>query len=114
MDWDKLKIFHTVRSFSFTKHHYLSQPICYHRQIQFRKELKVQLFERHARGLVLTENGEYLFKSAHEIDSKLNDGGVKSLIKDKLDGKLAVTTVGSFGTTWLTPNCLWIFIRYRN
>ena len=75
------------------------------RQIQaLESDLNVQLFERHARGLVLTENGEYLFKSAHEVISKLKD--VESNLsghKDKLNGKLTVTTVVSFGTTWLTP-----------
>tara|TARA_A100001011_G_scaffold289018_1_gene300134 strand:+ start:1248 stop:2138 length:891 start_codon:yes stop_codon:yes gene_type:complete len=108
MDWDKLKIFHTVaEASSFTKASTilnLSQSAI-SRQIQsLENDLKVKLFERHARGLVLTDNGEYLFKSAHEIISKLKDvennlGGEK----DKLDGKLTVTTVVSFGTTWLTP-----------
>jgi len=108
MDWDKLKIFHTVaEASSFTKASTilnLSQSAI-SRQIQaLESDLKVQLFERHARGLVLTENGEYLFKSAHEVISKLKD--VESNLsggKDKLDGKLTVTTVVSFGTTWLTP-----------
>ncbi len=108
MDWDKLKIFHTVaEASSFTKASTilnLSQSAI-SRQIQaLENDLKVQLFERHARGLVLTENGEYLFKSAHEVISKLKD--VESNLsggKDKLDGKLTVTTVVSFGTTWLTP-----------
>ena len=108
MDWDKLKIFHTVaEASSFTKASTilnLSQSAI-SRQIQaLENDLKVPLFERHARGLVLTENGEYLFKSAHEVISKLND--VESNLsggKDKLDGKLTVTTVVSFGTTWLTP-----------
>ncbi|MAW17641.1 MAG: LysR family transcriptional regulator [Pelagibacteraceae bacterium] len=108
MDWDKLKIFHTVaEASSFTKASTilnLSQSAI-SRQIQsLENELKVKLFERHARGLVLTENGEYLFKSAHEVISKLKD--VESNLsgqKDKLDGKLTVTTVVSFGTTWLTP-----------
>ena len=108
MDWDKLKIFHTVaEASSFTKASTilnLSQSAI-SRQIQsLENDLKVQLFERHARGLVLTENGEYLFKSAHEVISKLKD--VESNLsgeKDKLNGKLAVTTVVSFGTTWLTP-----------
>ena len=108
MDWDKLKIFHTVaEASSFTKASTilnLSQSAI-SRQIQaLEGDLKVQLFERHARGLVLTENGEYLYKSAHEIISKLKD--VESNIsghKDKLNGKLTVTTVVSFGTTWLTP-----------
>ena len=108
MDWDKLKIFHTVaEASSFTKASTilnLSQSAI-SRQIQgLESDLKVQLFERHARGLVLTENGEYLFNSAHEVISKLKD--VESNLighKDKLSGKLVVTTVVSFGTTWLTP-----------
>jgi len=67
-------------------------------------ELKIKLFERHARGLALTDNGKYLFKTAHEVITKLKD--VESNLseeKDKLNGKIAVTTVVSFGTTWLTP-----------
>jgi len=108
MDWDKLKIFHAVaEAGNFTKATFilnLSQSAI-SRQIQsLEQELKTQLFERHARGLSLTENGEYLFKTAHEVISKLKD--VESTImekKDKPSGKLTVTTVVSFGTTWLTP-----------
>ncbi len=108
MDWDKLKIFHAVaEAGNFTKATYtlnLSQSAI-SRQIQsLEKELKTQLFERHARGLSLTENGEYLFKTAHEVISKLKD--VESTLtdkKNKASGKLTVTTVVSFGTTWLTP-----------
>jgi DNA-binding transcriptional LysR family regulator len=108
MDWDKLKIFHTVaEASSFTKASTilnLSQSAI-SRQIQtLENELKIKLFERHARGLVLTENGEYLFKTAHEMISKLKDvEATLSGEKDKLNGKLTVTTVVSFGTTWLTP-----------
>ena len=108
MDWDKLKIFHAVaEAGNFTKATYalnLSQSAI-SRQIQsLELELKTQLFERHARGLSLTENGEYLFKTASEVISKLKD--VESALidkKDKASGKLTVTTVVSFGTTWLTP-----------
>ena len=108
MDWDKLKVFHAVaEAGNFTKATYilnLSQSAI-SRQIQsLEQELKIQLFERHARGLSLTENGEYLFKTAHEVISKLKD--VESTLMDKKDkpsGKLTVTTVVSFGTTWLTP-----------
>ena len=111
MDWDKLKIFHAVaEAGNFTKATYilnLSQSAI-SRQIQsLEQELKTQLFERHARGLSLTENGEYLFKTAHEVISKLKD--VESTLMDKKDkpsGKLTVTTVVSFGTTWLTPRIL--------
>ena len=108
MDWDKLKIFHAVaEAGNFTKATYalnLSQSAI-SRQIQsLELELKTQLFERHARGLSLTENGEYLFKTAREVISKLKD--VESALidkKDKPSGKLTVTTFVSFGTTWLTP-----------
>ena len=108
MDWDKLKIFYAVaEAGNFTKATYalnLSQSAI-SRQIQsLEQELKTQLFERHARGLSLTENGEYLFKTAREVISKLKD--VESTLidkKDKLSGKLTVTTFVSFGTTWLTP-----------
>ena len=108
MDWDKLKIFHTVaEASSFTKAATilnLSQSAI-SRQIQsLEKDLKIQLFERHARGLVLTDNGKYLFQTAHEVISKLKE--VETTLgdeKNKLNGKLTVTTVVSFGTTWLTP-----------
>ena len=67
MDWDKLKIFHTVaEASSFTKASTilnLSQSAI-SRQIQsLESDLKIKLFERHARGLALTDNGKYLFKT---------------------------------------------------
>jgi DNA-binding transcriptional LysR family regulator len=108
MDWDKLKIFHAVaEAGNFTKATYslnLSQSAI-SRQIQsLEYELKTLLFERHARGLSLTESGEYLFKTASEVIAKLKD--VESTLidkKNKPSGKLTVTTVVTFGTTWLTP-----------
>ena len=108
MDWDKLKIFHAVaEAGSFTSatiNLNLSQSAI-SRQIQsLEQDLKVQLFERHARGLTLTENGEYVFKTAHEVITKLKE--VETSLgdqKNKPTGKLTITTVRSFGTHWLTP-----------
>ena len=108
MDWDKLKIFHAVAeagSFtSATVNLNLSQSAI-SRQIQsLEEDLKVKLFERHARGLTLTENGEYVFKTAHEVITKLRE--VETSLGDKKNkpsGKLTVTSFVSFGTTWLTP-----------
>ena len=108
MDWDKLKIFYAVaQAGSFTNASLslnLSQSAI-SRQIQsLEQELKTQLFERHARGLTLTTNGEYIFKTAHEVISKLKD--VETTLGDqqnKASGKLTITTVRSFGTHWLTP-----------
>ena len=108
MDWDKLKIFHAVaEAGSFTNatvNLNLSQSAI-SRQIQsLEQDLKVQLFERHARGLTLTENGEYVFKTAREVISKLKDVETSlSDQKNKPTGKLTITTVRSFGTHWLTP-----------
>ena len=108
MDWDKLKIFHAVtQAGSFTKAAdilNLSQSAI-SRQIQsLEHELKTTLFERHARGLSLTDNGETLFKTANEVISKIKDVE-SSLIdkKDKPSGKIVVTTVVGFGGIWLTP-----------
>ena len=108
MDWDKLKIFHAVtQAGSFTKAAdilNLSQSAI-SRQIQsLEHELKTTLFERHARGLSLTDNGETLFKTANEVISKIKD--VESSLMDKKDkpsGKVVVTTVVGFGGIWLTP-----------
>ena len=108
MDWDKLKIFHVVaEAGSFTSATVilnLSQSAI-SRQIQsLEDDLKVKLFERHARGLTLTENGEYVYKTAHEVISKLKE--VEASLgdqKNKPTGKITITTVRSFGTHWLTP-----------
>ena len=108
MDWDKLKIFHAVtQAGSFTKAAEvlnLSQSAI-SRQIQsLEYELKCSLYERHARGLSLTDNGEILYKTANEVISKIKD--VESSLMDKKDkpsGKIIVTTVVGFGGIWLTP-----------
>ena len=108
MDWDKLKIFHAVaEAGSFTSATVIlniSQSAI-SRQIQsLEEDLKVKLFERHARGLTLTENGEYVYKTAHEVISKLKE--IETSLadqKNKPTGKLTITTVRSFGTHWLTP-----------
>ena len=108
MDWDKLKIFHAVaEAGSFTNatvNLNLSQSAI-SRQIQsLEDDLKVKLFERHARGLTLTQNGEYVYRTAHEVISKLKE--VETSLgdqKDKPSGKITITTVRSFGTHWLTP-----------
>ena len=108
MDWDKFKIFHAVaEAGSFTNatvNLNLSQSAI-SRQIQsLEDDLKVKLFERHARGLTLTENGEYVYRTAHDVISKLKE--VETSLgdqKDKPSGKITITTVRSFGTHWLTP-----------
>jgi DNA-binding transcriptional LysR family regulator len=108
MDWDKLKIFHVVvQAGSFTEASgtlNLSQSAI-SRQIQsLEQTLKTSLFERHARGLSLTEDGETLFKTANEVIVHLKDVETSFMEKkNKPSGKLIVTTVVGFGSIWLTP-----------
>ena len=76
MDWDKLKIFHAVAEAgsvtSATVNLNLSQSAI-SRQIQsLEDDLKVKLFERHARGLTLTENGEYADYRSNAMGSTNN------------------------------------------
>ena len=108
MNWDKLIIFHAVaEAGSFTSATVVLNisKSAISRQIQsLEEDLNVKLFERHARGLALTENGEYVYKTAREVISKLKE--VETSLGDKKNkptGKLTVSTVVSFGTTWLTP-----------
>ena len=108
MDWDKLKIFHAVtQAGSFTKAAEvlnLSQSAISRQIKSLEYEIKTTLYERHARGLSLTENGEVLYKTANEVISKIKD--VESDLMDKKDkpsGNIVVTTVVGFGGIWLTP-----------
>ena len=69
MDWDKLRIFHAVADVGSLTHAgdvlHLSQSAV-SRQIRALEErLNVTLFHRHARGLILTEQGELLFEATH-------------------------------------------------
>ena len=68
MDWDKLRIFHAVaEAGSFThagEKLNLSQSAVSRQISALEGSLKVPLFHRHARGLVLTEQGDVLYRTA--------------------------------------------------
>jgi len=64
----------------------------------------VALFHRHARGLLLTEQGEMLYRTVHEVFAKLEMAQAR--LRDSTDrpqGPLKVTTTVAFGSLWLTP-----------
>jgi DNA-binding transcriptional LysR family regulator len=68
------------------------------------RELNAPLFHRHARGLVLTEQGELLYRTAQEVFMKL--AATEILLSDsrgRPSGDLRVTTTVALGSTWLTP-----------
>jgi DNA-binding transcriptional LysR family regulator len=108
MDWGKLKIFHVVaEAGSFTHAGEalgLSQSAVSRQISALEQELKVPLFHRHARGLILTEQGEVLFRTAHEVFMKLEATRAQLTdSRDKPNGELKVTAAVGFGSFWLAP-----------
>ncbi len=108
MDWDKLRVFHAVAEAGSFTHAgaslSLSQSAISRQISTLEKSLNAPLFHRHARGLVLTEQGEMLYHTVHEVFAKL--AITESMItesKDRPKGPLRVTTTVAFGSTWLTP-----------
>ena len=108
MDWDKLRIFHAVaEAGSFThagEQLNLSQSAVSRQISALEESLSVPLFHRHARGLILTEQGELLYRTAHEVFGKL--AMTEALLtesKDRPKGMLKVTATVAFGSTWLAP-----------
>lgn len=107
MDWDKLRVFKAAaQAGSFThagESLGLSQSAVSRQVSALESELGVSLFHRHARGLLLTEQGELLFRAAREVTMKLD--AVQARLADtreKPSGVLKVTTTVGLGTTWLT------------
>jgi DNA-binding transcriptional LysR family regulator len=108
MDWDKLRIFYAVAEAGSFTHAgetlNLSQSAVSRQIGALEDSLKVPLFHRHARGLILTEQGEVLHRTAKDVFAKL--AMTEALLtegKMKPKGVLKVTTTFAFGTTWLTP-----------
>ncbi len=108
MDWDKLRIFHAVaEAGSLTRAAdtlRLSQSAMSRQISALEETLSTTLFHRHARGLLLTEQGELLFAATIAICSRL-DSAVARLrdSQDKIFGELRVTSSVDFGTLWLAP-----------
>jgi DNA-binding transcriptional LysR family regulator len=108
MDWDKLKVFHAAaEAGSFThagEQLGLSQSAVSRQVSALEHELSVSLFHRHARGLILTEQGELLYRTAHDVFMKLE--AARSKLTDSRErphGELRVTTTVGIGVHWLTP-----------
>lgn len=108
MDWDKLRIFHAVAEAGSFTHAgealNLSQSAVSRQIGALEESLNVTLFHRHARGLILTEQGELLYRTAHEVFSKLAMAEAQlTESKDRPKGQLKVTATVALGSTWLTP-----------
>ncbi len=108
MDWDKLRVFHAVAEAGCFTHAGLALNLsqsAVSRQISALEEsLHAPLFHRHARGLILTEQGDLLYRTAREVFAKLAmTEAMLTESKDRPRGPLKVTTTVAFGSAWLTP-----------
>lgn len=107
LDWDKLRVFHAAAEAGSFTHAAetlnLSQSAISRQVSALEHDVGVPLFNRHARGLVLTEQGEMLFRTAHDVLVKLET--IKSRLteaREKPSGVLRVTTTVGLGAGWLT------------
>lgn len=108
LNWDKLRIFHAVaEAGSFTRaceSLNLSQSAISRQISALEDSLSVPLFHRHARGLLLTEQGDLLLKATKDVYEKLAllEGRISDT-KSAPEGPLKVTIPGFLGTEWIAP-----------
>ena len=117
MDWDKLRIFHAVADAGSLTHAgdvlHLSQSAVSRQIRALEDSLGTTLFHRHARGLILTEQGELLFEATSSMVRKLDTTAAR--IRDSEEnvfGELKVTTTTGFCSMWLVPRLAKLYERY--
>jgi len=106
VDWDKIRIFYTVaEAGSFTRAGDdlgLSQSAVSRQISALERELKAPLFHRHARGLILTEQGDLLFRAARDMRMRLETTKARLVeTSERPSGELKVTTTVGLGSIWL-------------
>ena len=117
MDWDKLKSFHAAAeagSLTAAGERLGISQSAVSRQISALEEsLGVSLFQRHARGLVLTDSGQTLHRST--VDMSVAAAAANSALKDQQEtpqGDLVVVAPVAFGSTWLVPRLAAFTLKY--
>ncbi len=108
MDWDKLRVFHAVAEAGSFTHAgetlHLSQSAVSRQISALEDNLRVPLFHRHARGLILTEQGELLYRTARDVFSKVAmTEAMLAESRERPTGPLTVSATVGFSTIWLAP-----------
>ena len=108
LDWDKLRVFQAAADAGSFTHAGealgLSQSAVSRQVSALEHELQVPLFHRHARGLLLTEQGDLLARTVKDVVQKLETTRIRlNDSRSKPNGDLKVTTTLGIGTNWLTP-----------
>ncbi len=117
MDWDKLRTFHIVSEAGSLTHAGdvlgLSQSAVSRQISTLENSLDIKLFQRHARGLVLTEAGELLSNTAKDIFGQL--AMIEARLTDSKSlpsGILRITAPKFLGSTWMTPHLASLHEKY--
>ncbi len=108
VDWDKLKSFHAAaETGSLTaagERLRISQSAVSRQIAALEEQLETSLFQRHARGLILTEAGRILHRATAEMSSAARTA--ESALHDTGEtphGELHITAPVAFGSFWLAP-----------
>lgn len=119
MDWDRLRVFHAVADAGSLTHAgevlHLSQSAVSRQIRALEEDFHTTLFHRHARGLILTEQGELLFEATRHMSKRLDAASAR--IRDSEEevfGDLRVTTTIGFGSIWLAPRLAKLYEKYPN
>jgi LysR family glycine cleavage system transcriptional activator len=95
-----------ARNLSFTKaaaELHLTQSAVSRQIQQLEDHLKIKLFERRARALLLTESGQLFYRSTQEALQKLHDSA-RRLRGTAAPNTVVVATTPGFATLWLIPH----------
>lgn len=109
LDWDKLRVFYHVakaKSFNRASQNLNVSQSALSRSIQLLEHLlKVQLFNRVPRGLVLTKQGEILFEKTKEMFISVEDAKDAILAESaEPKGRLKVASTVALASLWLVEN----------
>ncbi len=117
IDWDKLRVFHAVADAGSFTHAgetlNLSQSAVSRQVSALEQSLGTPLFHRHARGLILTEQGETLYDTAHNVFAQL--AKVQSQLaenKERPQGALKISSTVAFGSVFLASRMKEFVSRY--
>ncbi|MEX0694737.1 MAG: LysR family transcriptional regulator [Rhodospirillales bacterium] len=117
MDWDKLRVFHAVADAGSFTHAgeilNLSQSAVSRQVSALEQSLGTPLFHRHARGLILTEQGETLYETAHAVFAQL--ARVQTQMaenKERPQGALKISSTVAFGSVFLASRMKEFVNRY--
>lgn len=105
-EWDKLKVFYHVATAGNISAAAIqlgiTQPSVSRTIMLLEERIKAKLFDRRARGVILTKEGEILFDHSARIFSEV-DAALKFIdgTEDAAEGKLKILTTYGLSYTWL-------------